>query len=54
MRLAQGHPALFGVPFDGPMPGHEEGMPEHYDLHAWAWRANPNGVFAPFNPNVGC
>lgn len=25
---------------------------EHYDLHAWIWQANPDGIFAPFNPNV--
>ncbi len=47
-------PSLFGVPFDGPMPGHEPEMPVHYDLHAWVWQANPIGIFAPFNPNVHC
>ncbi len=47
-------PSLFGVPFDGPMPGHEPGMPVHYDLHMWAWEDNPNGIFAQFNPNVRC
>ncbi len=47
-------PSLFGVPFDGPMAGHEPGMPVHYDLHVWAWEANPNGIFAQFNPNVRC
>ena len=47
-------PSLFGVPFDGPMEGHEEGMPVHYDLHVWLWQANPNGLFAQFNPNVRC
>ena len=26
----------------------------HYDRHVWVWRDNPNGVFAPFNPNVSC
>jgi hypothetical protein len=26
----------------------------HYDLHVWLWRDNPNGTFAPFNPNVSC
>ncbi|WP_396612364.1 hypothetical protein ACH9L7_03540 [Haloferax sp. S1W] len=25
-----------------------------YTLHAWVWKANPNGVFAGFNPNVRC
>lgn len=24
----------------------------HYDLHVWVWQANPDGIFAPFNPNV--
>lgn len=23
-----------------------------YTLHAWVWKANPDGIFAPFNPNV--
>lgn len=26
----------------------------HYDRHVWIYRENPNGVFAPFNPNVTC
>jgi hypothetical protein len=26
----------------------------HYDLHFWVFRDNPNGRFAPFNPNVSC
>ena len=26
----------------------------HYDRHVWIYRDNPNGVFAPFNPNVDC
>ncbi|MDP8932514.1 MAG: hypothetical protein M3O70_29185 [Actinomycetota bacterium] len=47
-------PSLFGQPFDGPMPGHEPGMPVHYDLHVWVWRTNPQGVFAQWNPRVTC
>lgn len=47
-------PSVFGHPFDGPMEGHEPGIPWHYDLHVWIWQANPNGMFAQFNPNVGC
>jgi Ca2+-binding RTX toxin-like protein len=48
-------PALFaGQVFDGPMAGHEPGMPWHYDLHAWVWKDNPDGKFAPFNPEVSC
>ena len=47
-------PALFGQVFDGPMAGHADGMPPHYDLHAWVWLANPNGTFAGYNPLVTC
>jgi hypothetical protein len=47
-------PNLFDVPFNGPMAGHEPGMPVHYDLHAWIFKGNPNGVFADFNPKVSC
>jgi hypothetical protein len=47
-------PSLFGRPFDGPMLGHEEGMPIHYDLHAWLFEPNPRGVFQPYNPRVSC
>jgi len=47
-------PVLFGVPFDGPMPGHDADMPPHYDLHVWVWQANPAGTFAMFNPNISC
>ena len=47
-------PTLFGRTFDGPMPGHEPGQPWHYDLHVWAWRDNPYGLFFPFNPKLRC
>ena len=47
-------PSLFGVPFDGPMLGHEPGMPEHYDLHVWLYERNPAGLFAAWNPRVHC
>jgi hypothetical protein len=47
-------PSLFGLPFDGPMLGHEPGMPIHYDLHAWLWKKNPKGMFARWNPTVTC
>jgi hypothetical protein len=40
-------PALFGHAFeDGPM--------DSYTLHAWVWRHNADGAFAPFNPAVRC
>lgn len=25
-----------------------------YELHVWAWRNNPSGIFAPFNPKLSC
>jgi hypothetical protein len=48
-------PSLFGqFPFSGPMVGHEEGMPIHYDLHVWLYRHNPDGQLADWNPRVNC
>lgn len=47
-------PDLAGVPFDGPMLGHEPGMPIHYDLHVWIWKPNPTGMTSPENPRVTC
>ena len=47
-------PVLFGRPFDGPWLGHEPGQPPHYDVHVWVWQANPEGIFAQWNPNVSC
>lgn len=48
------NPELFGQTFAGPMPGHGEGEPWHYELHAWVWRHNPRGIFADFNTKVSC
>jgi hypothetical protein len=42
-------PELFGVPFEGPMAGHNPYMPWHYDLHVWLWLNNPDGIFAGYN-----
>jgi hypothetical protein len=41
-------PTLFGQTF--------EFSPQRntYELHAWAWRNNPSGTFAPFNPKLEC
>jgi hypothetical protein len=47
-------PFLFGLPFDGPMLGHNPQMPIHYDLHVWLYRHNPAGMFAMWNPVVRC
>ena len=47
-------PSMFGKEFDGPMPGHAPGMPIHYDLHAYVWTDNPDGVLATWNPEITC
>jgi hypothetical protein len=50
-------PSLFDQPFLGPMEGHYPVLPKefiHYDLHAWLFKDNPLGTFAPTNPNVSC
>ena len=30
------------------------GIPAFYQLHVWAWKHNPRGTFADWNPNVSC
>lgn len=41
-------PTLFGQEF------HYDSNLGAYTLHVWAWRNNPSGMFAPFNPKLGC
>lgn len=43
-------PILFGQAF---MPNHNPGF-QLWALHVWAWRDNPDGIFAPYNPTVTC
>jgi hypothetical protein len=54
LGTAGDRPSIFGVPFDGPMPGHTPTMPIHYDLHVWLFADNPSGMFAMFNPTLSC
>jgi len=30
------------------------GLGPFYELHVWAWKANPRGAFSDMNPNVSC
>ena len=30
------------------------GIPAFYEIHVWAWRGNPDGTFADWNPKVSC
>jgi hypothetical protein len=53
-------PSFQGMPYermaDDPSTPVDEAhkfMP-HFDRHVWLYRANPTGIFSPFNPNVTC
>jgi hypothetical protein len=48
LSLSATPPTLLGVPF-APLP--ELGV---WALHIWAWRPNPSGMFAMWNPTVSC
>jgi hypothetical protein len=54
LHTSADRPELFGLPFDGPMLGHNPHMPIHYDLHVWLFRHNPAWTFAMWNPRVRC
>jgi hypothetical protein len=54
LTTANDRPSVVGQPFDGPMEGHEPGMPRHYDKHIWVWRQNPGGVYSLFNRMLRC
>ena len=57
LPAAKERPSLLGQEFQGPMEGHEPLIPQgfhHYDLHAWLFKDNPNGMFSPTNPSITC
>jgi hypothetical protein len=47
-------PALMGQVFNLVGSPNRYGLPAFYELHVWAWKNNPNGVFADWNPLVTC
>lgn len=47
-------PSLFGVEFDLVPSPNRFGIPAFYALHAWIFRNNQAGTFAPWNPKVTC
>ncbi len=47
-------PKLFGQQFELVPAGNRYGLPDFYELHAWIWKANPNGLFDDWNPGVHC
>lgn len=34
--------------------GNRYGLPEFWEIHVWAWKKNPSGTFADWNPWVTC
>jgi hypothetical protein len=47
-------PMLFGHPFHLTRQPNRYGLPPFYELHLWAWKKNPNGIFNDWNPGVQC
>lgn len=55
LDVGQPRPYFAHHPFDigGVMPLTQQGI-AHWSLHVWLYEEKPNGIFAPFNPNVSC
>jgi hypothetical protein len=49
-----GQPMLMGQLFNYVGSPNRYGLPAFYELHVWAWKQNPKGVFADWNPTVSC
>ena len=47
-------PSLFGQQFELVPAGNRYGLPDFYELHAWLWNHNANGMFNDWNPAVVC
>jgi hypothetical protein len=51
INTGQEHPKFGDHPFDvggTPLPV------DHWSLHVWLYKENPDGLFTPFNPDVSC
>jgi hypothetical protein len=53
LETGQPAPRILGQRFQGPMT-HSGTAPSHYDLHVWAYKRNPRGLFEQYNPRVSC
>lgn len=51
INTGQARPSFGGHAFD--VGGTPISAP-HWSLHVWLYEDNPNGIFAPFNPDVSC
>jgi hypothetical protein len=50
-----GPPTLGSREFDDHRAPGSGGPPfPHYQLHAWVWKDNPDGIYTPYNPNSSC
>jgi hypothetical protein len=47
-------PVLNGQHFHFVPAPNRTGLPAYYELHVWAWKPNPHGTFADWNPRVNC
>lgn len=47
-------PMLFGQTFHLVGSPNRYGIPAFYELHVWAWKYNPSGMFYEWNPRVSC
>ena len=47
-------PVLMGQLFNYSAAPNRFGIPAFYELHVWAWKNNPAGLFADWNPRVSC
>ena len=47
-------PVLMGQLFNYSGAPNRFGIPPFYELHVWAWKNNPAGMFADWNPRVSC
>ena len=50
----QAPPVLMGQLFNFVGAPNRYGIPAFYELHVWAWKNNPSGMFADWNPRVSC
>ena len=47
-------PTLGGQVFHYNASPNRYALPAFYELHVWAWRDNPHGIFTDMNPRVSC
>lgn len=47
-------PTLMGQVFHYVSAPNRYRIPAFYELHVWAWKKNPSGMFADWNPTVSC